>query len=315
MDNGEQAVLLGPAQIREIARDLGVRPTKKLGQNFLHDGGTVRRIVATAGVGPHDTVVEVGPGLGSLTLGLLETGASVCAVEIDPTLAAALPGTVAAFQPGSAERLRVYEADALSVRSWDQCAPGWNPPTRLVANLPYNVAVPILLHFLAVMPGLRSVLVMVQSEVADRLVAGPGSRVYGVPSVKAAWYGHARRAGAIGRAVFWPAPNVDSALVDLQVREEPRGSDELRRVTFKVIDVAFAARRKMLRSALRAWIDDPAEVALVLEHCGIDPTRRGETLTIDEFMAIGRQVLSLSADEAPAVAAARDEVGEDYRNA
>lgn len=315
MDNDGQPALLGPAQIRDIARDLGVRPTKKLGQNFLHDGGTVRRIVATAGVKPGEIVAEVGPGLGSLTLGLLEAGANVCAVEIDPILAAALPTTVVRFQPEAASRLRVYRADALAVDSWEQCAPGWGPPSRLAANLPYNVAVPILLHFLAVMPTLRSALVMVQSEVADRLVAEPGSRVYGVPSVKAAWYGTAKRAGAIGRSVFWPAPNVDSALVDLQVRRESRGTDELRRITFKIIDVAFAARRKMLRAAMRGWIDDSAEVALLLDRAGIDPTRRGETLTVEEFVDIGQAVLAASEADAPLAVRLRADVGEGYRNA
>lgn len=315
MDHYQLAPLLGPAQIRLRAEELGVRPTKKLGQNFLHDAGTVRRIVAAAEIKPGDSVVEVGPGLGSLTLGLLEAGAYVAAIEIDPVLAAGLPDTVIAHQRAAAGRLHVCQADALTVDSWGQCGGGHELPVRLAANLPYNVAVPILLHFLALLPSLRSALVMVQSEVADRLVAGPGSRVYGVPSVKAAWYGTAKRAGAISRTVFWPVPNVDSALVDLQLLAGPRGSDQLRRITFRLVDAAFAARRKMLRSALRGLVGDSAEVALLLEQAHVDGSRRGETLTIDEFVRLGQVALGLSVAQAPQIAEIRAQVEEEYRGA
>lgn len=309
MSEGNLSPLLGPATVREIADALNVQPTKKLGQNFLHDAGTVRRIVRTANVHSDDVVVEVGPGLGSLTLGLLEAGARVCAVEIDPALAQALPETVAERFPDAS--FRVFTGDALQVESWAQIGGDWDSPTRMVANLPYNVAVPILLHFLAILPGLETVLVMVQSEVADRLSAQPGSRTYGVPSVKTAWYGKARRAGAIGRGVFWPAPNVDSALVDIQL--VPRvGSERLRNVTFKIIDVAFEQRRKMLRAALRKWIGEMDEVLMLLEGAGIDPTRRGETLTIDEFVTIGECALNQSS---PALGRALDAVEVGYRNA
>lgn len=298
--------LLGPVAIREISAALGVSPTKKLGQNFLHDGGTVRRIVASAQIDPGDIVLEVGPGLGSLTLGLLGAQARVCAVEIDPTLAEQLPKTVAELQPDRADDLVVYRADALTVQSWAECAPGWAPPRRLVANLPYNVAVPILLHFLALLPTLESSLVMVQAEVADRLVAGPGSKTYGVPSVKVAWYGQAKRAGSVGRTVFWPAPNVDSALVDVQLFAEPRGDESLRQATFALVDAAFAQRRKMLRAALRSWVDSAEEVNALLERAQIDPTRRAETLSIDDFVQLGRASLTMSVSEAPLLAAARE---------
>lgn len=235
--------LLGPAQVRDLAERLGVRPTKSRGQNFVVDAGTIRRIVRTAGVRPGEHVVEVGPGLGSLTLGLLEAGAHVAAVEIDPVLARALPETVAALAPDAADRLTVVTADALQVTE----LPG--PPTALVANLPYNVAVPVLLTLLARFGSLERVLVMVQAEVADRLVAPPGSRTYGVPSVKAAWYGEARRAGSVGRAVFWPVPRVDSALVAL-TRGDPPATTASREEVFAVVDAAFAQRRKTVRAAL-----------------------------------------------------------------
>ncbi len=275
--------LLGPVAIRELADSLGVRPTKKLGQNFLHDGGTVRRIVAASGVQNGDVVLEVGPGLGSLTLGLLEARAQVCAVEIDPVLAAALPDTVRQYQ-GDVQ-FQVHRGDALEIESWEQIAGDWPEPKRLIANLPYNVAVPILLHALAVLPSLESALVMVQSEVADRLVAGPGSRTYGVPSVKAAWYGLARRAGGIGRSVFWPEPNVDSALVDLQCRET-LGDETLRDATFAVVDQAFSSRRKMLRGALKPMFG--AETTQILESAKVDGQLRGENLSLEQFVAIAK---------------------------
>ncbi|MGE5719169.1 MAG: 16S rRNA (adenine(1518)-N(6)/adenine(1519)-N(6))-dimethyltransferase RsmA, partial [Nocardioidaceae bacterium] len=237
--------LLGPADVRSLAERLGIRPTKQRGQNFVIDANTVRRIVRTAGLDPSDVVVEVGPGLGSLTLALLGSVSRVVAIEVDPLLAAALPATVADFAPGYADRLEVVEADALRVTD----LPG-PQPTALVANLPYNVSVPVLLHLMALLPSLRKGLVMVQAEVADRLAAEPGSRTYGVPSVKAAWYAEVRRAGSIGRNVFWPAPNVDSGLVAWE-RRDPPAVTATREEVFAVVDAAFAQRRKTLRSTLK----------------------------------------------------------------
>ncbi len=267
--------LLGPAAIRELAQQLGLRPTKTLGQNFLHDANTIRRIVRTADLRPDDVVLEVGPGLGSLTLGLLPAAAAVTAVEIDPRLAALLPDTVTARRPDLAGRLTVVEADALRVRE----LPG-PPPTALVANLPYNVAVPVLLHLLELLPTLRRALVLVQAEVAERLAAPPGSAAYGVPSVKAAWYGTARRAGSIGRRVFWPEPNVDSGLVALDRHEPPPGD---RAATFAVVDAAFATRRKGLRAALAGWAGSAAAAEARLRAAGIDPATRGERLSVADF--------------------------------
>jgi len=280
--------LLGPAEIRALAERLGVRPTKTLGQNFVHDGGTVRKIVRQSGVAVGERVVEVGPGLGSLTLGLLEAGADVLAVEIDPVLARALPATVAAHQPEAAGRLEVLVADALRVTE----LPG-REPTALVANLPYNVAVPVLLTFLERFPSLRRALVMVQAEVADRLAAPPGSRTYGVPSVKTAWYASARRTATIGRSVFWPEPNVDSALVELE-RREPPASRASREEVFAVVDAAFAQRRKMLRSALGRLAGSPARAAAALEVAGIDPQARGERLGVEEFARLAQALRELS---------------------
>jgi 16S rRNA (adenine1518-N6/adenine1519-N6)-dimethyltransferase len=271
----EQSGLLGPAAIRELAQQLDLRPTKSLGQNFLHDANTIRRIVKTAGLQPGDVVLEVGPGLGSLTLGLLPHAAHVTAVEIDPRLAAQLPVTVEGRLPELAGRLTVVEADALRVRD----LPG-PPPTALVANLPYNVAVPVLLHLLETVPTLDRALVLVQAEVAERLAAAPGSAAYGIPSVKAAWYGEVRRAGAIGRRVFWPEPNVDSGLVSLVRRPPPPGD---RRATFAVVDAAFATRRKGLRAALAPWAGSPAAAEIRLRAAGIDPATRGEKLSVADF--------------------------------
>ena len=287
------AGLLGPSDIREISKALGIQPTKQLGQNFVHDAGTVRRIVRAADVASGDEVLEVGPGLGSLTLGLLETGARVRAVEIDHALARALPATIEGRMPDAADRFHVTRADALTVRSaGDLGTPAdWPAPTKLVANLPYNVAVPVLLTMLESMPSLDLVLVMVQAEVADRLAAGPGSRTYGVPSVKAAWYGDATRAGTISRSVFWPVPNVDSALVRLTRRRPAPGDDALRRATFEVVDAAFGQRRKTLRAALKNWAGSPDAAVAILDAAGVDPTLRGEALGIDEFIALGQQVL------------------------
>jgi 16S rRNA (adenine1518-N6/adenine1519-N6)-dimethyltransferase len=274
--------LLGPVEIRELAARLGVAPTKSLGQNFVHDPNTVRRIVRTAALDPHDVVVEVGPGLGSLTLALLPAAARVYAVEIDPQLAGALPGTVARHAPQYAGRLTVVNQDALKVAPEDLPGAG-----ALVANLPYNVAVPVLLHLLAVLPGLAHGLVMVQKEVADRLTAPPGSRTYGIPSAKLAWYAGARQAGRVPANVFWPVPNVESGLVAFARRDPPAGID--RRKTFAVIDAAFAQRRKTLRAALAGWAGSPDAAARILARAGVDPGARGESLTIEEFAAIARE--------------------------
>jgi 16S rRNA (adenine1518-N6/adenine1519-N6)-dimethyltransferase len=271
--------LLGPAEIRELAARLGVMPTKSLGQNFVHDPNTVRRIVRAADLSPTEVVVEVGPGLGSLTLGLLPACAHVYAVEIDPVLAGQLALTVRERAPEHAERLTIINHDALKLAADDVAA-----PTALVANLPYNVAVPVVLHLLAILPSLRHALVMVQKEVADRLTAGPGSRVYGVPSVKLAWYATARPAGRVPPSVFWPVPNVDSGLVAFTRRQPPANAD--RRETFAVIDYAFAQRRKTLRAALAGWAGSAGAAAEILGRAGVDPQARGESLTIEQFAAI-----------------------------
>ncbi|WP_169948568.1 16S rRNA (adenine(1518)-N(6)/adenine(1519)-N(6))-dimethyltransferase RsmA [Microbispora sp. H11081] len=276
--------LLGPVEVRVLAEKLNLRPTKKLGQNFVIDGGTVRRIVRLAEVTPQDVAIEVGPGLGSLTLALLPQVAEVVAVEIDPVLAEQLPLTVAQRAPEVAGRLKVVHADALKVGP----AELGTEPTALVANLPYNVSVPVVLHLLDVLPSLRRGLVMVQSEVADRLAAAPGSRVYGVPSVKAAWYADVRRAGPVGRNVFWPAPNVDSGLVSL-VRREPPATTATRREVFAVVDAAFAQRRKTLRAALASWAGTPAAAEKALVGAGVDPSARGEQLRIEDFARIAEQ--------------------------
>ncbi|MBI0381593.1 16S rRNA (adenine(1518)-N(6)/adenine(1519)-N(6))-dimethyltransferase RsmA [Streptomyces albiflaviniger] len=281
MSSTDSDVLLGPADIRELAARLGVRPTKQRGQNFVIDANTVRRIVRTAGVRPDDVVVEVGPGLGSLTLALLEAADRVTAVEIDDVLAAALPATVEARLPHCADRFALVHSDALRVTE----LPG-PAPTALVANLPYNVAVPVLLHMLGRFPTIERTLVMVQSEVADRLAAPPGSKVYGVPSVKAAWYAHVKRAGAIGRNVFWPAPNVDSGLVSLIRRDEPPRTTATREAVFAVVDAAFAQRRKTLRAALAGWAGSAAAAEAALKAAGVSPQARGESLTVEDFAAI-----------------------------
>ena len=272
--------LLGPAEVRLLAAELDLRPTKQRGQNFVIDPNTVRRIVRESGITADDVVVEVGPGLGSLTLALLEVASRVTAIEVDPLLARRLPETIAEFAPDQAERCEVVLADAMRVTE----LPG-PAPTALVANLPYNVSVPVLLHLLALLPSLDRGLVMVQSEVADRLAAKPGSKVYGVPSVKAAWYADVRRAGAIGRTVFWPAPNVDSGLVAWTRREPPTTAVSRERV-FEVVDAAFAQRRKALRGALRGVAGSGEDASAALEAAGIDPLARGESLTIHDFVRI-----------------------------
>lgn len=285
--------LLNPSDVRRLSEALGVRPTKKLGQNFVHDAGTVRRIVRAGGVRAGDVVLEIGPGLGSLTLALLEAGAHVVAVEIDPPLAAALPATVAEFQPDAVERLSVLRADALTVTDagmlpLPESAAG-RVPTRLVANLPYNVATPVILTLLANLPSLEEVLVMVQSEVAERLAAGPGSKVYGSPSAKTAWYGSAALAGSISRSVFWPVPNVDSALVRITTGEPPETTASRQQV-FAVVDAAFAQRRKTLRAALSGLAGSGAAAEDALRAAGIDPSLRGERLTITDFARIAENL-------------------------
>jgi 16S rRNA (adenine1518-N6/adenine1519-N6)-dimethyltransferase len=281
--------LLGPAEVRSLAAGLDLRPTKQRGQNFVIDANTVRRIVRESGVTGEDVVVEVGPGLGSLTLALLETGASVIAIEVDPVLADALPGTIAEFAPRQADRVRVVLADALHISE----LPG-PTPTALVANLPYNISVPVLLHLLALLPSLEHGLVMVQAEVADRLAAPPGSKTYGIPSVKAAWYADVRRAGSIGRNVFWPAPNVDSGLV-AWTRREPPTTAVSREQVFAVIDAAFAHRRKAMRGALREIAGSAEAATAALEASGIDPLARGESLGISEFVRIAEELAGSTA--------------------
>lgn len=280
--------LLGPADLRALADRLGLRPTKRLGQNFVHDANTVRRIVAAANLTAGDVVLEVGPGLGSLTLALLGVADRVLAVEVDPLLAGALPATVADRARERAGALRVLTADALRVRRAEIVeAAGGLEPTALVANLPYNVGVPVLLHLLAELPSLRRGLVMVQAEVADRLAAPPGSRCYGAPSVKAAWFAEVRRAGPVPRAVFWPVPNVDSGLVCLTSRPAP--SVVPREQVFALVDAAFAQRRKTLRAALAGCAGSAATAEQMLRAAGVDPSARGEQLTVGDFAKIARE--------------------------
>lgn len=273
--------LLGPADVRALADRLGLRPTKARGQNFVVDPNTLRRIVRTAELRSDDVVLEIGPGFGSLTLALLPAVRRVVAVEVDPVLAAALPSTVAERAPAYADRLAVVAADALA---FDDVPPG-PAPTTLVANLPYNVAVPILLRLFDRLPTMRRGLVMVQAEVADRLAAPPGSRVYGAPSVKAGWYADLRPAGRVPRAVFWPAPRVDSALVAFTRHEPPVGAPP-RGDVFAVIDAAFGQRRKTLRAALTGWAGGAAAAERILRAAGIDPGARGESLGVAQFARI-----------------------------
>ncbi len=272
--------LLGAAEIRLLADRLGIRPTKQRGQNFVIDGNTVRRIARAAQLSPDDVVLEVGPGLGSLTLALLPHAARVVAVEIDDDLAGALAMTVEARRPDLLDRLEVVHADALTITE----LPG-ALPTALVANLPYNISVPVILHLLEKFPSINRVLVMVQLEVADRLAAKPGNKVYGVPSVKARWYGDVSRVGTVGRSVFWPAPNVDSGLVSI-TRTKPPETSAGRKEVFAVIDAAFGQRRKTLRAALATWAGSPARAEEILRAAGIDPSERGEQLGVEDFARI-----------------------------
>lgn len=272
--------LLGAAEIRELAAKLDLKPSKSLGQNFVHDANVCRKIVRTAGVTSEDIALEIGPGLGSLTLAMLEEAQSVIAVEIDSRLAQQLPVT-AATHSNRAEELTVINQDALTLRNLPV------NPTILVANLPYNVSVPVFLHLLEILPSLRSGVIMVQAEVADRLAAQPNSKDYGIPSVKAAWWADVTGAGSVSRNIFWPQPNVDSKLVAFTRRATP-GDEELRKKVFALIDLAFAQRRKMLRSALSSMFGGSAAAETVLIRAGIDPTLRGESLDINSFCAIAK---------------------------
>ena len=268
--------------MRALAEELDLRPRKSLGQNFVHDANTVRRIVADAGVAPGAEVLEVGPGLGSLTLALLAADLRVTAVEVDPVLAERLPRTVAEHAGAAAERLTIHRADVLTLRAGELAV----APTAVVANLPYNVAVPAILHLLAELPSIQTVMVMVQAEVAERLAAEPGGRDYGVPSAKARFYGDVRRCGTVPPSVFWPVPRVNSGLVRIDRgagRPWPTDADSRTRV-FALIDAAFSQRRKTIRNTLADWAGSPAAAGACLAAAGIDPMRRGETLSIDEFV-------------------------------
>ncbi len=286
------AGLLDPSSIRAIAARLGLRPTKQRGQNFVVDANTVRRIVAAAQVSADDVVLEIGPGLGSLTLGLLETGARVVAVEIDGLLARALPETVRIRMPDRADALDVICADAMRVDALPI------RPTAVVANLPYNVAVPILLHLLASFDSWTRGLVMVQAEVAQRLVAKPGGKIYGIPSVKLAWYAESAWAGSVSASVFWPVPNVESGLVAIR-RRQPPATSATREEVFGVVDAAFAQRRKMLRSSLSTLVGSSAAAVEVLEAAGVDPQARGEVLGVAEFARVAEQLAAARTQAVP----------------
>jgi 16S rRNA (adenine1518-N6/adenine1519-N6)-dimethyltransferase len=272
--------LLGAVDVRELAARLDVTPTKKLGQNFVTDPNTIRRIVAAAKLNGSETVVEIGPGLGSLTLGLLEVAKKVIAVEIDPKMAAELEETIAKRAPG--KDFTLVRDDALKVKSLPLV------PDALVANLPYNISVPVLLHFLENFSSIQTGLVLVQAEVAHRLAAEPGSKIYGIPSVKLAWYAERALAGNVGRNIFWPVPNVDSAMVYFSKRSLPLGDEALRLATFEVADAAFGQRRKTLRQALATWAGSPADAERILLAAGISPQARGEELDVHQFVAIAR---------------------------
>ena len=272
--------LLGAVDVRELAARLNVMPTKKLGQNFVTDPNTIRRIVAAAKLSGSETVVEIGPGLGSLTLGLLEVSKKVIAVEIDPKMGAELEATIAKRAPGT--DFTLVRDDALKVTQLPSA------PYALVANLPYNISVPVLLHFLEHFPTIQTGLVLVQAEVAHRLAAEPGSKIYGIPSVKLAWYADSALAGNVGRNIFWPAPNVDSALVYFSKRAVPLGDEQLRIATFDVADAAFGQRRKTLRQALATWAGSPADAERILIAAGVSPQARGEELDVHQFVAIAR---------------------------
>lgn len=274
--------LLGPVEIRELAEKMQVTPTKKLGQNFVVDPNTVRKIVRLAGVRKQDSVLEIGPGLGSLTLGITETGATVTAVEIDRRLATQLPVTVSTFQPEA--KLDVINADGMQIDTLPR------EVNVLVANLPYNVSVPILMHLLETFPSIQRGLVMVQSEVGHRLAAAPGSKVYGVPSVKAAWYGDWQISGQVSRQIFWPVPNVDSVLVGFEKYDKPIGTEAERLLTFDLIDAAFGQRRKMIRQSLQQVVAD--SVPELLRSVALSETARPESLSVEDFLVIARAIHS-----------------------
>jgi 16S rRNA (adenine1518-N6/adenine1519-N6)-dimethyltransferase len=272
--------LLGAGEIRSLAAELDLRPTKKLGQNFVIDPNTIRKIASAAQLNPSDKVVEIGPGLGSLTLGLLEKVDQLIAIEFDQKLAGRLGETLK--QKAPEKSCQIVQADAMNVTELDV------EPDALVANLPYNISVPVILHFLESFPSISKVLVLVQAEVAARLVAGPGSKTYGSPSAKLAWYGKATSAGVVSRSIFWPVPNVDSALVYFEKRSTPLPTS-LRPEVFRVIDGAFAQRRKTLRQALSAWAGSPDQAEQILVKAGVSPQARGEDLSIDEFIEVAKQ--------------------------
>lgn len=272
--------LLGAAEIRQLAESIGVVPTKKLGQNFVIDPNTIRKIVAVAKLTGRETVVEIGPGLGSLTLGLLEVVENLIAIEFDAKMAEAIVGTIS--KKTSGKNFQLIHQDAMKVVDLPLA------PDALVANLPYNISVPVLLHFLETFPSIQSGLVLVQAEVAHRLAASPGSKVYGAPSVKLAWYSIANLAGNIGRSIFWPVPNVDSALVYFKKRETALGDEDLRTKTFEIIDYAFAQRRKTLRQALAKFAGSADQAEKLLVSAGVSPSLRGEELTIFDFVKIAK---------------------------
>lgn len=292
MTSDQQRALLSASDIRQLADAIGLRPTKTLGQNYVIDPNTIRRIVAAADLQTTDHVLEIGPGLGSLTLGILDAAQAVTAIEIDPPVAAQLAITVEAWRTNGAERLSVLEADALSLHGAEitaaKPATTDKPPTAIVANLPYNVAVPVLLHILAELPSIKHGLVMVQHEVAERLAAKPGSKIYGVPSVKMAWYGQTTLAGTVGTKVFWPAPRIRSGLVYF-IAQQPPQTTASRQQVFEVVDAAFAQRRKTLRAALGNWAGSPAEAEQLLTAANVDPKARGEVLEINDFARIAEQ--------------------------
>ena len=272
--------LLGAVEIRALAEQLNLKPTKKLGQNFVVDANTCRKIVKLAGVESSDIALEIGPGLGSLSLALLEKAKQVLAVEIDDRLASQLPITAA--QHGfDKDKLKVINQDAMQLTKLPA------NPTVLVANLPYNISVPVLLNMLENFPTINRGVVMVQSEVAYRLAAKPNNKEYGSPTAKANWWADLQLSGSVGRSVFWPVPNVDSSLVSF-IRHAPLGDEDQRVATFLVIDKAFAKRRMMMRSAVGELFDD-AEGYLIA--AGVDPTIRGEALAIAQFFQIGKQLI------------------------
>lgn len=272
--------LLGASDIRALAAELDVTPTKKWGQNFVHDANTVRKIVAGAALLPGEPVLEVGPGLGSLTLGLIEAGHPVTAIEIDPRLAARLPQTLVE-RGGNPADLRVVQSDALHVTELPEA------PTALVANLPYNVSVPVLIHLLETFPTIRRVLVMVQAEVGQRLAAVPGTKMYGVPSLKVAWWGDWALEGTVSRRVFWPEPNVDSVLVGMTAHATP-ADESVRARVFALVDGAFGQRRKTLRQALSGVAGSTAAAEELCRAAGIDPSARGEQLQLDGFLRLAQ---------------------------